>query len=205
MTALSRRAFLAGSMAAPIAGRAWSQAAPASSRTRLILLGTGGGPRPRAVSSGLAQAHRVGRRRLRRGLRRRRGPTTRHRPGAAAVAAPRVHHPSALRPHRRLRQPAVAGVGGRTRQPRRHLGTAAARQDDASFPGDERRRYRRPDRERGPRAARAAHPRARDRARRNGRGQQRDAGYRHAGRLSTGDAGVRVSLRRAGLVDRHLG
>ena len=55
MTALSRRAFLAGSLAAPVAGRAWGQAAPAASRTRLILLGTGGGPRPRAVSSGSAQ------------------------------------------------------------------------------------------------------------------------------------------------------
>lgn len=49
---LSRRAFLAG--AAVAAGRIGLSAAQRPS-TRLVLLGTGGGPRPRAASSGSAQ------------------------------------------------------------------------------------------------------------------------------------------------------
>lgn len=52
---MNRRALLAGSAA--LAASAWlpSSANARSERTRLILLGTGGGPRPRKVSSGSAQ------------------------------------------------------------------------------------------------------------------------------------------------------
>ena len=52
---IDRRAFLAG--AAALAGAAWlpSRSEGQSSKTRLILLGTGGGPRPRKVSSASAQ------------------------------------------------------------------------------------------------------------------------------------------------------
>ena len=54
-TNMDRRAFLAG--AAAMAGAAWfpSRSEGQSSKTRLILLGTGGGPRPRKVSSAPAQ------------------------------------------------------------------------------------------------------------------------------------------------------
>lgn len=54
-TDMDRRAFLAG--AAALAGAAWlpSRSEGQSSKTRLILLGTGGGPRPRTVSSASAQ------------------------------------------------------------------------------------------------------------------------------------------------------
>ena len=55
MTTLSRRAFLAASLPVAAGARPWAQAAAPTSQTRLILLGTGGGPRPRAVSSGSAQ------------------------------------------------------------------------------------------------------------------------------------------------------
>ena len=52
---IDRRAFLAG--AAALAGAAWlpSRSEGQSSKTRLILLGTGGGPRPRKVRSASAQ------------------------------------------------------------------------------------------------------------------------------------------------------
>ena len=52
---IDRRAFLAG--AAALAGAAWlpSRSEGQRSKTRLILLGTGGGPRPRKVSSASAQ------------------------------------------------------------------------------------------------------------------------------------------------------
>jgi ribonuclease BN (tRNA processing enzyme) len=49
---LSRRAFLTGSLAAAAVARPRGQSATG---TRLILLGTGGGPRPRASSSGSSQ------------------------------------------------------------------------------------------------------------------------------------------------------
>jgi ribonuclease BN (tRNA processing enzyme) len=55
VTPLSRRAFLASSLAGPVVGHAWSQTTSRDGRTRLILLGTGGGPRPRTASSGSAQ------------------------------------------------------------------------------------------------------------------------------------------------------
>jgi ribonuclease BN (tRNA processing enzyme) len=48
---LSRRAFLAGAVALPLRLRLGAQRAG----TKLILLGTGGGPRPRRASSGSAQ------------------------------------------------------------------------------------------------------------------------------------------------------
>jgi ribonuclease BN (tRNA processing enzyme) len=51
---VSRRAFLAGVIAAAGATRAQSGGAQAGA-TKLILLGTGGGPRPRAASSASAQ------------------------------------------------------------------------------------------------------------------------------------------------------
>lgn len=57
----TRRAFLLGAgatiagAAVGIAGRAPAQAARAASKTRLILLGTGGGPRPRQGSMSTAQ------------------------------------------------------------------------------------------------------------------------------------------------------
>jgi ribonuclease BN (tRNA processing enzyme) len=51
----TRREVIAGCLATTAA--AWlPRAASAESKTRLILLGTGGGPRPRKVSSGAAQA-----------------------------------------------------------------------------------------------------------------------------------------------------
>ena len=52
---MDRRAFLIGASA--LAGAAWfpSRTEAQSSKTRLILLGTGGGPRPRKVSSAPAQ------------------------------------------------------------------------------------------------------------------------------------------------------
>ena len=52
---MNRRAFL--SCAAALAGTAWfqSRSAGQSSKTRLILLGTGGGPRPRKANSASAQ------------------------------------------------------------------------------------------------------------------------------------------------------
>jgi ribonuclease BN (tRNA processing enzyme) len=52
---IGRRAFLAG--AAALAGVAWlpKNAGGQQAKTRLILLGTGGGPRPRTVSSAAAQ------------------------------------------------------------------------------------------------------------------------------------------------------
>ena len=54
MPSVTRRAFLAGAVAAAGASRARITAAQPSG-TRLILLGTGGGPRPRAASSASAQ------------------------------------------------------------------------------------------------------------------------------------------------------
>jgi ribonuclease BN (tRNA processing enzyme) len=55
MRAQSRRAFIAG--AAAIVAAAWlpRRAAAQGAKTKLILLGTGGGPRPRKVSSASAQ------------------------------------------------------------------------------------------------------------------------------------------------------
>lgn len=50
---MHRRVFLGATAAGVVAGR-WPQALKRS-RTRLILLGTGGGPRPRRVSSGASQ------------------------------------------------------------------------------------------------------------------------------------------------------
>jgi ribonuclease BN (tRNA processing enzyme) len=50
----NRRAFLATTLAVAAASRPAAGAAP-SGRTRLVLLGTGGGPRPRKASSGSAQ------------------------------------------------------------------------------------------------------------------------------------------------------
>src|SRR5438045_8851100 len=50
-----RRAFLAGAAALAAAGWLPNHGAGQGSRTRLILLGTGGGPRPRKVSSASAQ------------------------------------------------------------------------------------------------------------------------------------------------------
>ena len=54
MPTLSRRAFLAGSLALAGSARAAVHAS-GEARTRLILLGTGGGPRPRKASSATAQ------------------------------------------------------------------------------------------------------------------------------------------------------
>jgi ribonuclease BN (tRNA processing enzyme) len=54
MTALSRRAFVAAALAS-LASRRLEGQSSAPGRTRLILLGTGGGPRPRTTSSGSAQ------------------------------------------------------------------------------------------------------------------------------------------------------
>jgi ribonuclease BN (tRNA processing enzyme) len=51
---ITRRAFLADSIAAAAILRSWTGVAQ-NSRTRLILLGTGGGPRPRRTSSAAAQ------------------------------------------------------------------------------------------------------------------------------------------------------
>src|SRR5256885_11404738 len=51
---LSRRAFLASTLAVTALSRGWPGAAQ-SRATRLILLGTGGGPRPRKASSAPAQ------------------------------------------------------------------------------------------------------------------------------------------------------
>lgn len=51
---VSRRAFFASTFAGAAASRAWITAAQRG-ETRLILLGTGGGPRPRAASSAPAQ------------------------------------------------------------------------------------------------------------------------------------------------------
>lgn len=53
--AISRRNFLAGAAALPVLTRLQDVRNPPEARTRLILLGTGGGPRPRAASSGSAQ------------------------------------------------------------------------------------------------------------------------------------------------------
>ena len=53
-TALARRTFLRG-VAAAAGATAWPGISRAQRKTRLILLGTGGGPRPRKVSSGSAQ------------------------------------------------------------------------------------------------------------------------------------------------------
>jgi ribonuclease BN (tRNA processing enzyme) len=52
---LSRRAFLGSSVAVAATLRAAAQRRGQQPRTRLILLGTGGGPRPRKESSGAAQ------------------------------------------------------------------------------------------------------------------------------------------------------
>jgi ribonuclease BN (tRNA processing enzyme) len=52
---LSRRAFLGSSVAVVATLRAAAQRRGQQPRTRLILLGTGGGPRPRKESSGAAQ------------------------------------------------------------------------------------------------------------------------------------------------------
>ena len=52
---LSRRAFLGSSVAVAATLRAAAQRRTQQPRTRLILLGTGGGPRPRKESSGAAQ------------------------------------------------------------------------------------------------------------------------------------------------------
>ena len=54
-TPINRRSFLAG--VAALVGAAWSpsRGEAQTSKTRLILLGTGGGPRPRKASSASAQ------------------------------------------------------------------------------------------------------------------------------------------------------
>jgi len=52
---MDRRGFLASAAALVGVGRLSSPAAPLGVRTRLILLGTGGGPRPRKASSAPAQ------------------------------------------------------------------------------------------------------------------------------------------------------
>jgi ribonuclease BN (tRNA processing enzyme) len=52
---LTRRAFLADSVTVAAATAISSRALAESAKTRLILLGTGGGPRPRKASSGSAQ------------------------------------------------------------------------------------------------------------------------------------------------------
>src|SRR3989442_3735938 len=54
-TDMDRRAFLAG--AAALAGTVWlpAEGSGTEEKTRLILLGTGGGPRPRKASSAFAQ------------------------------------------------------------------------------------------------------------------------------------------------------
>src|SRR5512138_2282513 len=52
---LSRRAFLGSSVAVAATLRAAAQRRGQQPRTRLVLLGTGGGPRPRKESSGAAQ------------------------------------------------------------------------------------------------------------------------------------------------------
>jgi ribonuclease BN (tRNA processing enzyme) len=53
---LTRRAFLAGAAVSPaLVSPSAGGESQATKRTRLILLGTGGGPRPRTVSSGSAQ------------------------------------------------------------------------------------------------------------------------------------------------------
>ena len=54
MPAMSRRAFLASTIAGAAAAYAGTIAAQRGG-TRLILLGTGGGPRPRTASSASAQ------------------------------------------------------------------------------------------------------------------------------------------------------
>ncbi|HEU0106173.1 MAG TPA: MBL fold metallo-hydrolase [Vicinamibacteria bacterium] len=55
MSALGRRAFLAGAAAVASAGWLPRRAGAQGAKTRLILLGTGGGPRPRKASSAAAQ------------------------------------------------------------------------------------------------------------------------------------------------------
>src|SRR5262245_64775468 len=52
---IDRRCFLASALASIAGARAAFSAKKSSGGTRLILLGTGGGPRPRKVSSGSAQ------------------------------------------------------------------------------------------------------------------------------------------------------
>ena len=84
----------------------WPQRLSAqNSKTRLILLGTGGGPRPRAATSASAQVIVANGAAVRRRLRRRRRAPAGDRGRAAADAAARLHHASAFGSQRGLRQP----------------------------------------------------------------------------------------------------
>ena len=156
---MDRRAFL--DRFAALAGAGWlpSAARAQGARTRLILLGTGGGPRPRKASSAPAQVIVANGTAVRRRLRRRRRAPARLRRRSTGQAPARVHHASPLGPQRRLRQPDLAGVDGGPAHARRHLGTAASRENDEAVLRDERVRHRYPHRQRGPGAAGSARPR----------------------------------------------
>ena len=79
---------------------------------------------------GVRAGHRRATAGVRRRLRRRRRAPARLRGRAAADAPPHLPHASALGPQRRLRQPDLAGLDRRAAHARRHVGAAAAREDD---------------------------------------------------------------------------
>src|SRR5438445_8659054 len=138
MPGYSRRAFITG--AAAFAAAAWlpRRAAAQGAKTKLILLGTGGGPRPRKASSAPAQvivsndvAYVID-------LRQRCRPPARFRRRAADPAAARLHHPPPFGPQRRLRQFALVGVDRRAANAGRHVGASASRENDQAVLRDER-------------------------------------------------------------------
>ena len=193
---VTRRAFLATTLVAAASSRRLARAAQRG-RTRLILLGTGGGPRPRKASSGSAQAivcndtayvidcgDGVARQLV-----------------FAGVPLPMLRHVFITHQHsdhnadygNLIWLAWTAGLNTRVDT----WGPPPLGEDDDAVPRDERVRHRYPDDERRPRASRAARARPRG----------RDAGARHVGRQREGDgragrspagrAVVRLSIRRA--------
>ena len=124
-----------------------------------------------AESRGPGSSHRGRRRGLRDRLRQRRGQAARAGQAEAGIDPERLPDAPPLRPQRGLRQPAPAGLGIRSRDARRRVGSSSARGDDAPVSRDERLRHPHPHRRR--RAAAAEGP---DRHARDHRGGSRDAG-----------------------------
>ena len=138
---VDRREFLAAAAASLGAGALQNR-----NRTRLILLGTAGGPRPKADRAATSQVLLVSGPCLRRRLRRRCRAPARVRGSASRHPRQDLHHPSPLGPQRRLRQPPAPRVGERSQDTGRGLWTPAPRAHDPPGLRAEPVRHRDPDR-----------------------------------------------------------
>ena len=165
-------------------GEASEPRGDARAKSRLILLGTGGGPTPKPNRAAPAQVIVVGdaayvidcgngvaRQLVLAKLK-------------LGIDPERVPDAPPFRPQRGLRQPAPAGLGIRSRDAGRRVGPSSAHGDDAPVSRDERLRHPHAHRRRGAAAAEGPDRHARDHRGGSGDAGRQRQGHGRAGRPS---------------------